>query len=142
MATQSTYLKVTSVSSEASHMMRHEKLDTAPARRNGGARQWRCDPSYLAELVEVLVRHPAGLRRWSVMRAMRTARADRDVPLKFEDEVERTFRQYCANCDTPKVPDPAPQDALFFKPADKAGEVWAVFPDRATEWLARNKPSE
>ncbi len=136
MATQNSCMKITEAEDRP--------LKAEPARRNGGARQWRCDPSYLAELVEVLSRHPAGLRRWSVMRAMRTAheRADRDVPLKFEDEVERTFRQYCANCDTPKVPNPAPQDALFFKPADKAGEVWAVFPERASEWLARNKPAE
>jgi len=47
----------------------------------------------LAELIKVLAPHPGGLRRWSVMRGIRKDResAVRDIPQKFEDDVERTL---------------------------------------------------
>jgi hypothetical protein len=40
------------------------------------------DNPLVGELVAVLARHPAGLRRWSVMRAVRQAREakGRDIP--------------------------------------------------------------
>ena len=52
----------------------------------------------LDELVAVLAPAPAGLRRWSVMNAIRKNRraAGRDIPLKMESEVERVFRRFCA----------------------------------------------
>jgi hypothetical protein len=108
------------------------------ARRTGGARPRSYDPSYVTELIDALLQHPGGLRRWSVMRSIRRARenAQRDIPLKFEDEIERAFRKFCAESDTAKVPSPVTTDALFFRPKDKAGEVWAVIPERAKAWLA------
>ena len=107
------------------------------ARRTGGARLRSYDPSYVTELIDALLQHPGGLRRWSVMRSIRRARenSQRDVPLKFEDEIERAFRKFCAD-DPAKVPSAATTDALFFRPKDKAGEVWAVIPERAKAWLA------
>jgi hypothetical protein len=73
------------------------------------------------ELVAALTPHPAGLRRWSVMRAIRKGReaVAREIPLKLEADVERTFRQFCSG-------DGASGTALFYRPAEKAGEVWAL----------------
>lgn len=81
------------------------------------------DTSIVDELVAVLAAHPGGLRRWSVMNAIRQRRraAARDIPLKMEAEIERTFRQFCARdiSDTLGA-------ALFCRPGEKAGEVWAL----------------
>jgi hypothetical protein len=100
-------------------------------------RRPRTEPSILSELVDVLAPHPGGLRRWSVMRAIRESRnrASRAMSLKFEDEVERVFRGSCSNCGDIKL---NPETALFYKPEGKAGEVWAVHAERATAWVAES----
>ena len=108
--------------------------------RSGGSRPWRSNTALVAELAEVLVAHPGGLRRWSVMRAMRRKweGAQQEVSLKFEDEVERNFCHFSEDDDLAKPADHHAKDALFFRPRDKAGEVWAAYPDRVRAWLARN----
>ena len=80
------------------------------------------------ELVAALAPHPGGLRRWSVMRAIRKGReaVSRDIPLKLESDVERTFRQFCRG-DGMR----ASGTVLFYRPAEKAGEVWALDPAHA-----------
>ena len=80
-------------------------------------------PTIVEELVAALEPHPGGLRRWSVMRAIRKSReaVSREIPLKLEADVERTFRQFCRN-DGAR----ASGTALFCRPAEKAGEVWAL----------------
>ena len=80
------------------------------------------------ELVAALAPHPGGLRRWSVMRAIRQGReaVSRDIPLKLESDVERTFRQFCRD-DGMR----ASGTVLFYRPAEKAGEVWALDPAHA-----------
>jgi len=90
------------------------------------------DPAYVADLIGVLLAQPGGLRRWSVMRAIRQRRekTQRPVPQKFEDKVERAFRGFCAD-----DPLKAGEDALFYRPKDKAGEVWAVHAERARRWM-------
>jgi hypothetical protein len=102
------------------------------------ARKLRSDQPILYELIKVLAPHPGGLRRWSVMRAIRNdrERASRDISQKFEDEVERTFRRFCADADNAKTRTCDATEALFYRPREKAGEVWAIFPDRAKAWLA------
>jgi hypothetical protein len=123
----------------------HKFADSsAVAERDRGAElmaaRSRANSSHLKDLVEVLLEHPEGLRRWSVMRAMRSRRerAGREVSQKFEDEVERAFRDKCAietppsAASTPSIPK---RGALFYRPKERAGEVWAVFPERADEWL-------
>jgi hypothetical protein len=97
----------------------------------------RTDRAILSELIKVLSPHPSGLRRWSVMRAIRKEReaASRDIPQKFEDEIERTFRRYCAESENAKTRNCAPENELFYRPKDKAGEVWAVIPGRAETLL-------
>ena len=77
------------------------------------------------ELVAALAPHPAGLRRWSVMRAIRKGRdaASREIPLKLESDIERTFRQFCRG-DGAR----ANGTVLFYRPAETAGEVWALAP--------------
>jgi len=73
------------------------------------------------ELVTVLKPHARGLRRWSVMRAMREnrKRQSRDVPPKFEVEVERVFRRFSSG-----------PNATFYRPSETAGEVWAIHLER------------
>jgi len=94
----------------------------------------RYDRSLMKDLIDVLEANPKGLRRWSVMRAMRTRRerAGHEITLKFEDEVERLFREYCVS-DPPRENETRP----FFKPKDKAGEVWAVDVQRLSAFLER-----
>ena len=95
------------------------------------------DQSILIELIKVLAPHPRGLSRWSVMRAIRKDResAARDIPQKFEDNIERTFRRFCADAGDAKTSTCAAKDAFFYRPKEKAGEVWGMFPDRAKVWL-------
>lgn len=101
------------------------------------ARKMRSDRPILAELIKVLTPNPGGLRRWSVMRAIRNDRdrAGRDIPQKFEDEVERVFRRFCADMTDSRTRACSADDALFFRPEGKAGEVWAVYPERSSAWL-------
>lgn len=83
------------------------------------------DQQILGELLKVLRPHPGGLRRWSVMRAIRAdrSRASRPVSLKFEAEVERVFKASCTG-----------SGALFYRPEGKAGEVWAAHPEPAASF--------
>jgi len=85
--------------------------------------QDRPRPTIVEELVAALAPHPKGLRRWSVMRAIRKSReaVSRDIPLKLESDVERAFRQFCRDDDMRTS-----GTALFYRPAEKAGEVWAL----------------
>ncbi len=81
--------------------------------------------------------HSRGLRRWSVMRAMRDNRnrQSRDIPQKFEDDIERVFRRFCADGDTAGL-GCAVEQAPFYRPRETAGEVWALYPERADALLA------
>ena len=94
------------------------------------------NPSCIADLIAVLEPHPRGLRRWSVMRAMRThaEKAGREVSPKFEDDVERVFRRFCEG-DSVRANMTDATEELFFRPKETAGEVWAVHPARARAWL-------
>jgi hypothetical protein len=91
----------------------------------------------LMELISVLRRHPAGLRRWSIMRTIRKNRelAGTPIPQKMEDDIEQVFRSHCADSESFKKRDRAPETALFHWPQGKVGGVWAVYPDRAEAWL-------
>jgi hypothetical protein len=93
----------------------------------------RVKQSLLHDLIAVLEAHPAGLRRWSVMRAMRTRaqRAGHEITPIFEDEVERAFRRHCTG-DTSRG---ANATELFHRPKDKAGEVWALNAAPAQAWV-------
>jgi hypothetical protein len=97
----------------------------------------RSDIPYLVDLIRVLHTQPAGLRRWSVMRAIRKNRemSNRPIPQKFEDEVERAFRKFCVDADPARNGGRPPETALFFKPKEKAGEVWAILQTNAEAWL-------
>jgi hypothetical protein len=97
----------------------------------------RSDIPYVVDLIRVLHTQPAGLRRWSVMRAIRKNRevSNRPIPQKFEDEVERAFRKFCADADPARNGGRPQETALFFKPKEKAGEVWAILADNAEAWL-------
>jgi hypothetical protein len=85
-------------------------------------------PTIVEELVAALAGHPGGLRRWSVMRAIRQSREarSREIPLKMEADVERAFRRFCRGDDMR-----ASGTTLFCRPAEKAGEVWALDADYA-----------
>ena len=104
----------------------------------GLVRKSRVDQSIVEELLKVLEPQPGGLRRWSVMRAIRTERerASQDVSQKFEDEIERVFRRFCADYGDSKSRTCTASDALFYRPREKAGEVWAVYPERVKAWLS------
>jgi hypothetical protein len=91
----------------------------------------------VSELARLLLANPGGLRRWTVMRAMRKAceNAEREIGQKFEDEVERNFRCFSEDDERAKSLGLQPEEAMFFRPRDKAGEVWAAHPDRVHAWL-------
>jgi hypothetical protein len=109
-------------------------------RESEAAARLPSDQPILLEIIRVLAPHPSGLRRWSVMRAIRKERerAAREIPQKLEDDVERTFRRFCADAGNAKTPGCDAKDAYFYRPKDKAGEVWVVFPERAKAWLAES----
>ena len=88
-------------------------------------------PTIVEEIVAALAPHPKGLRRWSVMRSIRKNReaVSRDIPLKLEADVERAFRQFCADAADASMRTVAADKALFYRPAEKAGEVWALRPE-------------
>jgi len=117
--------------------MPHDRVDLfKPEPGNASAAvKSRSDAVILAELRAVLSAHPDGLRRWSVMQAIRKGRSHTGhaIPQNFEAEVERTFRRFCAHAMT-KHSDAPSKDAFFFRPAEKAGEVWALLRDRAPSW--------
>jgi hypothetical protein len=94
----------------------------------------RAEQPIVLEIIRVLKPHPRGLRRWSVMRDIRNNReaASKDIPQKLEANVERIFRRFCAGTDTSTC---NARNALFFRPQETAGEVWAVHSDRAAAWL-------
>jgi hypothetical protein len=100
-------------------------------------RRIEADYLYLLDLIKVLRPHPGGLRRWSIMRAIRKSRetAKLPIPQKLEDAVERVFRSHCADSENFKKKDNAPDAALFYWPQGKRDGVWAVYPDRAEAWL-------
>lgn len=113
--------------------------DNRSAPRRGAPRPTELQP-ILSELIAVLKPHPRGLRRWSVMKAMRDnrKRKSRDIPHKFEDDIERVFRRFCADGSTSGTPTAANENAPFYRPPETAGEVWAMHPERAEELLADN----
>lgn len=91
----------------------------------------------LKELIEVLVLHPDGLRRWSVMRTIRNKRirASQSISLKFETEIERVFRNSCRGWGDLKGLDS--ESIPFYRPEGKAGEVWAMYTRHAKAWLEK-----
>lgn len=109
-------------------------------RRRGAPRAVDIQP-ILNELIDVLKPHPRGLRRWSVMKAMRDNRKrnSRDIPHKFEDDIERVFRRFCA--DAPRALSAANENSPFYRPIETAGEVWAMHPERAEALLASDAPT-
>lgn len=71
------------------------------------------------------------------MRAMRAraAKSGREDTPKFEDDVERVFRRYCAGDISRAGTANSPASELFYRPGDRPGEVWAVNVARAEAWL-------
>ena len=98
----------------------------------------RMERRYVVNLIDVLRQNSQGLRRWSVMRAMRNRWEDADLPVsqKFEDDVERAFRRLCAGADAFKNGSAEDEEAVFYRPGERAGEVWAVHEEQADIWLA------
>jgi hypothetical protein len=96
----------------------------------------------LRELIAALKPHPRGLRRWSVMRAIRADRnrISRDIPLKFESDVESVFRKFSADAMDAHARVCAVENAPFCRPHNTAGEVWALRPGKAEAWLGEGVP--
>ena len=124
------------MSCEATEDILHKRQTVDTLRRSYQSEAERGD---LLDLIQVLMPHPGGLRRWSVMRAIRALREHRHVEIspKIEDEIERVFRKSCAGEPLPKGSKGrcAPEDALFHRPKEKAGEVWAANVHLARAWL-------
>lgn len=99
---------------------------------HAAVRRYRLDAVLLRDLVTVLSAHRGGLRRWTLMRAMRTLseKANREVTPKFEDDVERAFRHYCEGDAVHAGLSEKPQP-LFYRPKESVGEVWALRPEAA-----------
>ncbi len=60
--------------------------------------------------------------------------------MKLEDDIERLFRKFCAEISAVGDRSGAfdAENALFYRPAERAGEVWAVNRARASAWLANS----
>lgn len=100
-------------------------------------RQQDFDHPILRELIAALKPHPRGLRRWSVMRAIRVdrSRGSRDIPLKFESDVESIFRKFSADAIDAHARVCPVENAPFCRPHNTAGEVWALRPGKAEALL-------
>lgn len=94
----------------------------------GNSTKAQAELGLTVDLIEVLRAHPTGLRRWSVMRAMRSRHeaAGRSIPQKFEDDIERVFR---------RLSSAEGEKTVFYRPAERAGEVWALHAEHADAWL-------
>jgi hypothetical protein len=106
-------------------MYEHERIMRDQTRR-----------SCLRDLLELLHAHPEGLRRWSVMREMRSRRerAGDELTLRFETEVERLFCRHCSGDPLrARLGDGTPE--LFHRPKGRTGEVWAAYPMAAVSLL-------
>jgi len=101
------------------------------------------DQPILHELIAALKPHPRGLRRWSVMRAIRVDRnrRSRDIPLKFESDVESVFRKFSADAIDAHARVCAVEIAPFCRPHNTAGEVWALRPGKAEALLGEDIPA-
>jgi len=117
--------------------MQTAQTDFTPRERDTATMKHLSEQRTVVDLISVLRPHRRGLRRWSVMRALRTRReaAGRSIPLKFEDDVERAFRKLCAGAEAFKSGNHGAEEPLFYRPQERAGEVWAVHIDRAEAWL-------
>ena len=117
--------------------MLHDRVNLFEPQRDSElvTRKSRTDAVILDELRTVLAAHPGGLRRWSVMQAIRKNRdrTGQDIPQNLEAEVERMFRRFCADA-YKKHGGGISRDALFCRPSEKAGEVWAILPDCDAPW--------
>ena len=102
-----------------------------------GADRLRLDDSYMLDLIRVLLPHPNGVRRWSIMRAIRKSREStgQPIPHKIEDAVQRVFLQRCVDSEMCMKQGHPEGAALFHWPLGKAGGLWAVHPERAEVWL-------
>jgi hypothetical protein len=84
----------------------------------------------LNELIAVLRPHAEGLRKWSVMRAIR-------------EQVERTFRRFCADVSEANNRACTAESAPFYRRQGTAGEVWALLPGRMVVLLdEKSAPAE
>jgi hypothetical protein len=99
----------------------------------------------LNELIAVLRPHAEGLRKWSVMRAIRARRqrVSQDIPQKLEEQVERTFRRFCADVSEANNRACTAESAPFYRRQGTAGEVWALLPGRMVVLLdEKSAPAE
>ncbi len=112
-------------------MQRH--LPDWPEQSELPRRQKDFNDPILRELIAALKPHPRGLRRWSVIRAIRMDRnrRSRDIPLKFESDVESIFRKFSADAIDAHARVCPVETAPFCRPHNTAGEVWALRPGKA-----------
>ena len=111
-----------------SHVRPELPDEFGPTQRNRDSNQ-----PILGELIAVLKPHPRGLRRWSVMRAIRAnrSRVSRDIPLQFEADVESVFRKFSSDVIDAHTRVCELENAPLHRPTNSAGEVWALHSGRA-----------
>ena len=93
------------------------------------------DPAYVADLIGVLLPQPGGLRRWSVMRAIRARREKANQAHSPQIRRQGRARVPRLLCGRSAFSASRQRPRLFYRPKDKAGEVWAVYADKARAWL-------
>jgi hypothetical protein len=61
------------------------------------------------------------------------------VPRNFDQTVQSALQQFCVQSDVFKNKGKNAEDGLFHWPQGKRAGVWAVYPDRAENWLRRKQ---
>lgn len=108
------------------------------------AKKLRAENPQVRDLIEVLLPHTKGLGRTWVIDAIERRRRAKGfiIPPKFENSIQSAYNQHSVDSSVWKNKGSLPHDGLFFSPDGKGSGKWAVYPDRAADWLRSKLSSE
>lgn len=101
------------------------------------AKKLRSENPQVRDLIEVLVRYKNGLgRSWVIDEIEKRRRAKGlAIPPKFEASIQSAYNQHSVDSAVWRKRGSPEADGLFHSPEGKGSGKWAVYPDKAADWL-------